>query len=427
MQVRRPSSNVLTRRPRLIVFLVVGIVISGAIAARSLAPAIGGATPQLALAVHPGNSAALLADAIAEFSASEGKPAKNYVSLKARLTQALASEPLNSAFYSMLGLVADAEGDNARASGLMRTAASLSKRDNVAGVWLMRERFAAGDYGAAAQYAGVLLRGGYSISDTVAPVLTRMLETPKGAAHVERLVLDNPAWRAQYIDAMLPFVTDPRTPLSLMMAMKAADAAVSADNVRDYLIFLVNLKFYDLAYNAWLQFLPVAQLENAGFIYNGKFTYPPSEVPFDWRLTQGVGYTADIAEWPGGGGDRALQIQFSEGRVEAMNIAQTIVLRPGQYTLRGRYLGSAIGPRGLNWSIHCRDTWINVGESPPVQGAFADWRSFEWTFRIPDKECVAQDLRLNLAARSPSEQFVRGTIWFDDLGIRRAESASREN
>ena len=423
MSPRRLPSK---RRLRLIAFVVAGAVIAAAIVARSLAPAIGGATPRLALALHPGNTAALLADAMTEFGASEGKAgAQTFPALKARLAEALASEPLNGSFYSMLGLIADAEGEKARAAEFMRIAVSLSKRDNVAGAWLMRERFAAGDYAAATEYAGILLRGGYSIFETVTPILTRMLETSDGAAHVESLVLDNPQWRARYIEQMLPFVTDPRTPLRLMMAMKGAGADVSADSLRAYLTFLVNLKFYDLAYQTWLQFLPVAQLEDAGFLFNGRFVHEPSSAPFDWKLTTGVGYTADIAEWPGGGGDKALQVQFGEGRVETLDVVQTTVLRPGPYTLRGRYLGSVLGPRGLQWSMKCRDTWIAVGDGPLVQGAFADWRPFEWSFRIPEKGCVAQELRLTLAARSPSEQFARGTIWFDDLSIRRADTAAQ--
>jgi hypothetical protein len=35
-------------------------------------------------------------------------------------------------------------------------------------------------------------------------------------------------------------------------------------------------------------------------------------------------------------------------------------------------------------------------------------------------------LSLDLDARMPSEQFLTGTIWFDDLRIQRAASASGE-
>ena len=421
----QPTAS-LARRPfRLIVFAVAGLLLAGAIITRSLIPAIGGAAPQLALAIQPGNTDALLAYAATEFGATDTSAgqSRSYSSMKSTITAALASEPFNAASFGLLGLVADAEGDKARAGELMRTAVALSRRDSVAGIWLMRERFAAADYAAAVRYATVILRDGYGSFAVVAPVLTRIMETPDGAAHVERLMLENPQWRRWYLELMTPFITDARTPLRLMMALKSADATVPPESVRSYLDVLVNLKLYDLAYYTWLQFLPAADLERAGFLFNGNFSHPPSGIPFDWRFVSGTNYTADIAEWPGGGGDRALSLQFGEGRVEDIDVHQTIMLRAGAYVFRGRYLGSAIGPRGVQWEVRCRDTGTLVGNSPNVQGAFSEWRPFEWMFRIPDKGCPAQDLKLMSAARSASEQFIRGAIWFDDLRIQRADTA----
>ena len=420
----QPKAGVSRHPFRLIAFAAAGLLLAGAIFSRSLIPAIGTVAPQLALAVQPGNADALLAYAAAEFGATDASAGQShsYSSLKATITASLASEPFNAASFSLLGLVADAEGDKTCAEELMRTAVTLSRRDSVAGIWLMRERFAAGDYAAAVRYAGVILRDGYASFNVVAPVLTRIMETPDGAAHVERLMLDNPQWRQWYLASMTPFITDARTPLRLMMALKAADATVPPESVRAYLDVLVNLKLYDIAYYTWLQFLPTDQLERAGYLFNGNFSHPPSGIPFDWRFVPGTNYTADVAEWPGGGGDRALSLQFGEGRVEAIDVHQTIMLRAGTYVLRGRYLGSAIGPRGVQWEIRCRDTGTLVGHSPNVQGAFSEWRPFEWTFPIPDKGCPAQDLTLMSAARSASEQFIRGAIWFDDLSILRADA-----
>jgi len=41
------------------------------------------------------------------------------------------------------------------------------------------------------------------------------------------------------------------------------------------------------------------------------------------------------------------------------------------------------------------------------------------TFEVPQKDCRAQSLRLELIANSTSEQKTRGEIWYDDLKIRR--------
>ena len=405
----------------------VGVLIGGAIITRSLLPALGTKAPKLAAGVDAGIAEALLAEAataLASSGAEAGRP-KSFLALKTRVIAALASEPLNASLFSLLGLIADAEGDEARTGSLMKTAITLSQRDTIAGIWLMRERYAAGDYASACLYAGLLLRGNSAIIDVVAPLLTRMLESVSGAAPAEKLVRKGASWQRQYLLKMLPFVTDPRTPLRLMTALKASGADVSMENIQVYLSFLGDLKLYEPAYTAWLQFLPPAQLETAGFLFNGDFAYKPSGAPFDWRIKSGVNYIAEIAERADGVSDRALSLQFGEGRVESIDVRQTIVLQPGAYVLRGRYVGNLSGPRGLQWTVRCHDIWTPLDRGPLVLGAFADWQQFEWTFSIPDKGCVAQELRLAVAARSPSEQFIRGDIWFDDLSIRRANAAAR--
>ena len=413
-------------RLRIVAFTAVGLTIGGAIIVCCLLPALRAGSGQPAGSLADGRTDTLLAQAATELAAvdDEGGQAKSFPALKSRVLAALASEPLNAALFSVLGLIADAEGDQNHADLLMKTAVTLSQRDTIAGIWLLRERYAARDYVNACRYAGVLLRGNSAVIDVVAPLLTRMLESPAGADPARQLILKDASWRRQYLLKMLPVVNDPRTPLRLMMVLKAAGADVSMENIRVYLSFLGDLKLYDLAYTAWLQFLPVAQLENAGFLFNGNFSYEPSGAPFDWQIKSGVGYTAEIVATPSGDGDRALSLQFGEGRIEAIDVRQTLVLRAGRYVLRGRYIADLGGPRGVQWTVRCHDIWTPFDRGPVVVGVFAQWQSFEWMFQIPDRDCPAQELRLAVAARSPSEQFIRGNISFDDLSIRRADNAA---
>jgi hypothetical protein len=52
-------------------------------------------------------------------------------------------------------------------------------------------------------------------------------------------------------------------------------------------------------------------------------------------------------------------------------------------------------------------------------GAAKPWKTAEFSFTVPGTECRAQQLRLSLDARMPSEQLVSGSIWFDELQIDR--------
>jgi hypothetical protein len=56
-----------------------------------------------------------------------------------------------------------------------------------------------------------------------------------------------------------------------------------------------------------------------------------------------------------------------------------------------------------------------------VVGIASPWKDFEFAFSVPKADCRAQHVRLVLDARSPSEQFVSGSIWYDELRIVRAE------
>jgi hypothetical protein len=46
-----------------------------------------------------------------------------------------------------------------------------------------------------------------------------------------------------------------------------------------------------------------------------------------------------------------------------------------------------------------------------------EWQNFELSFSVPEGECPAQYVTIASGARSASEQFISGTIWFDDLKI----------
>ncbi len=67
-----------------------------------------------------------------------------------------------------------------------------------------------------------------------------------------------------------------------------------------------------------------------------------------------------------------------------------------------------------------------IGESEMILGEIKDWTTFSFAVSVPDAGCAAQRLSLILDARTPSERLVSGSIWFDELSIRREPVTASE-
>src|SRR5579863_993143 len=231
-------------------------------------------------------------------------------------TAALIANPLNAQALQILGQTADAANDAAQASKFMLAAAHLSRHQSLAVYWLMIKSAEANDYHASLNYADILLRTIPELGPYIVPVLAHIAEDKDSAALMKSVLISDPPWRDYFLQQLPRNVTDERTPLNLLLALRTSPKPPTSDDVNRYLDFLVSHKLYTLAYYTWLQFLSPEQLRNAGFLYNGNFATAPSGSPFDWAITQGSGVTVDIEPRPGESGAHALVVNFEYGRVD---------------------------------------------------------------------------------------------------------------
>ena len=339
---------------------------------------------------------------------------------RSRAETALAGDPINARALRILGLLAEAAGDEARALAYMQAAASRSIQESQALDWLMHHHHARKDYATALWYADALLRTRSQAQARVLPVLGSIAEKPEARPELEKLLAANPPWRRVVLSALPRAVTDARTPLVILLALRETPNPPTTADIRDYVSLLVTHKLYEIAYYTWLQFLPPERLGSAGLVFNGSFEHPPSGLPFDWVMQAGSGVTVDIVERPDKAGQRALYIELGPGRVELGGVVQTLLLGPGRYRLEGKWRGEIAGRRGLVWRVVCADKGgAPIGESPMLLGTAAAWKDVGLAFTVPAADCRAQHLRLELDARMASEQLVTGTVWLDDLAIAR--------
>jgi tetratricopeptide (TPR) repeat protein len=358
-------------------------------------------------------------------SISRPLPPDNVSTVREWAESAIRSEPVNAQAFQALGRLAEAQGDDEAAFKFLRAAERLSLHQGFATFWLLRASTHAHDYASAVRYADVLLRTNLQSYRYVVPFLAEIIQNKGGSALVEKVLATDPPWRAEFI-ADLPYdVTDARTPLNLLLALRTDPKPPKMSDLVPYLDFLVQHKLYALAYYTWLQFLSTDELRHAGYLFNGAFEDAPSGAPFDWKITQGTGITVDIVPRPDHAGQRALMLDFEFGRVDYHSVAELVVLHPGTYQFNGEYQGQLIGPRGLKWRVTCADGAATpAGESPMISGTTKGWKNVTFTFTVPDKDCSAQYVRLDLDARMASEELVSGTIFFDQLQISRVAQPS---
>jgi hypothetical protein len=435
-----PRSNRLTQflRFRSIVFLAIGVFLVWQVVTRSLVAYLAEVAPETALHLQPTDPTALvhLAEkqlglklaAVGKAEASKadtqelGAESDANAQISQLAEQALLNDPLNARALRILGQLAAEVVDEERAEKLMDAAVRRSLRQSVAVYWLMRKSYERQDYGAAIRYADTLLRTRPQVMPQVAPILTAIAEAKDSNGQVISVLADNPPWRAQFLGHLPNSISDARTPLNLLVALKDTAAPPTAADLLGYLNFLIGRKFHELAYYTWLQFLPSDQLGNAGLLFNGSFEGKPSGLPFDWVITSGSGVSINIVSHPDRDAERALFIDFGHGRVEFGGVTQVIMLPPGTYQFQGKYKGNVIGRRGLQWRIACASgASTQIGESPMLVGVAMKWKPFDFSFTVPKTDCRAQSVRLAFGARSASERFVSGSIWYDELQIRRTE------
>jgi hypothetical protein len=347
--------------------------------------------------------------------------AKSYDETSALIERALLRDPLNSRGFRMLGQLSATTPNDERTKKLMEAAVRRSLLENVALYWLTTKSFDDKDYARALAYADVLLRTTpRSALWPLMPMFGRLAETPAANVELKELLETNPPWRERLLQNLSGTITDARTPLDILLALKQSGTPPNRVELGAYLKFLVDHKFYDLAYYTWLQFLPEGELGRTGYLFNGDFEKEPTGSPFDWTFAETVGVRYGFEPRPDKPDSKALKLDFGPGRVDYRDVAQITTLAPGTYEFSGTYKSRLSSTRGMIWRVDCAGkSGGTAGESEPVTGDSAIVKEFAFTFTVPETDCPAQSVRLLFDARSASERFITGNIWYDDLKITR--------
>jgi hypothetical protein len=337
--------------------------------------------------------------------------------------QIIANDPLNPRAFRLL---AEVTADTSQVRLLMQQSLLRSRRESVAAFWLLNDSIYHRNFNAALDYADILLRTRPQLAPYVFNNLSLIADDAEGRGLLAEVLATGPGWREQFFEALPRNAKHADTPLELVAALQGAGKPVSQKEIAPYLDFLISTGRADLAYNAWLQFLPNSQLERVSYLSNADFESKPSGLPFDWRIADGVNATAEIVPLPGSSTQHVLHIRFGEGRVKFPDVSQIVLLTSGHFRLEGKLRGTIAGKRGLRWQLRCASGARRVlAETEMLLGQSREWRIFTLEADAPPLEdCRGQMLRLFHDARAASEEFLTGEVWFSDLRLEHSAASN---
>lgn len=267
-----------------------------------------------------------------------------------------------------------------------------------------------------------LLRVRPALSEQLFPLLLQLAEAPASRALLQPMLNDPPKWWDSFFTYVAAKAIQLETVTFLYHNRNRYDDLPSADEQRAYLNRLWQEKRWQDAYLAWLSGLDEGQIKVLGNLYNGSFEAPVTQLGFDWRIQPSRAAKAEIVETYGTGGGKALHVTFNGERIHFQHVGQYLFLNAGHYRLQGRGRPEGLKTeRGIRWRVRCvGDAGDMLAESEPFVGS-DEWRNFAVDFVVPDQECPAQLLRLELDGRAELDFEADGGVWFDKLAIVRLD------
>ena len=198
--------------------------------------------------------------------------------------QTIANDPLNAGAFRFLAETTDSpEG----VRFLMQETLKRSRRNSIALLWLLNDRFYHKDFSAALDHANMLMRTHPELSKYVLSYVALIAEAPEGSSLLVEELAKAPPWRGSFFRALPQEVKQPDTPLKLMVALKEAGKPPANKELAPYLNFLISRNSIEAAYNAWLQFIPEAERDTLGLLAHPNFEQDPTGWPSTGRSLGG--------------------------------------------------------------------------------------------------------------------------------------------
>ncbi len=267
----------------------------------------------------------------------------------------------------------------------LRAGCALSPRDALIRLTLIENYARAQNWIAALDEADAAMRLDARLAQRMAPFVGMLARTPGAKTHLATLVRANPPWQRPFLMARpnggMPMEAVFRSLSSLLDEQSAPGTMAQRDFIRG----LIAQRRYELAYLAFLNFLPEGAVERVRSVYDGRFEGLPGPPPFNWSFFRQPEGFAELT--PGRPGLSAHVAGFG-----AVTLArQTMALPPGDFRLDTNGVPDRSAPGTFIWNIRCLGSRTNLIS---IDMAEAQARGPRTVFAVPSVRCGLQEIML---------------------------------
>ncbi|MBY6242482.1 lipopolysaccharide assembly protein LapB [Methylosinus sp. Sm6] len=343
---------------------------------------------------------------------------------KAFAQLSLMSDPSQQRALVLLSDIAARMGDRPRSVALLRLAGDRSLRDVTSHTRLLDLQVSHADYLGAIATADALSRLGGKIRYIIGEFLTSAAIDARSYAALSEFLAEGPSWRRSLFERLSDY-QDADSGLRVLAELAKKQDAVRADDLAPILRLLTKQGRIAEAYLAWIQFLPDSKKSKARLLFDGDFTEGPSNIPFEWNVTEFPRGSIGFVEEPNSSGKRAIRIEFVGARNPKLSVHQYLSLSSGHYRLKMEARADSLrAARGVVWRISCRGERERVlAETEPLRGT-TPWRDLDVDFEMPADGCDFPVLRFALSAKVAPELVANGTVFFRNLRLVRRPGPS---
>ena len=372
---------------------------------------LSGSNPELSIMFDPGQSAARLM--LSQRLYLEDRSRLDEAKAGAR--EALDDNPLSPGALTLLARAAEEKDDDGRSADLMRWASRVDLKNLESEIWLLDHDIRNGDVAPALERIDILLRA-QMLSNALMLVLAPALTSEPYRLGFVGLLRSNPKWRSFVLGRLSAGSSDLRGLNALFATLQAGENPPTTAELEAFLTRLVNVGLLDQAYLAWTKSLSPERLRRLDYLYNARFQYALTNLPFDWVFAPEsqalIGANTE-------NGRRILNVDFFGGRVPFEHVSHLLALAPGTYRFSGQERSENLqNERGLWWRLFCVGKPADTLAATDLMTGETPWREFGVDFDVPKENCAYQKLALELPARVALETEVSGGVSYSNLAIQ---------